>query len=424
MYQFDIRRRRPGVTPPRIPTVVYWVGLCSLLADISAEAVASALPIFLFTALQLSPLEVGFLDGLYQGGASIVRVISAYVADKRRSNRAVALLGYAMSAVSRIGFLLSGSLGLLVAMVSLCIDRVGKGIRTAPRDAIIAGHTEPASVSAAFGVHRSMDAVGALVGPLLGAAILWLMPMRFDMLFAVSLGFGVLAVGVFATRVTEPPPEKVLQPDGEPGHGSLSLRAVIKRLLGDAPFMRLVVLTALLSVFTVSDGLVYLTLQREAAIEERYVPLMFALTALMFLLTAAPIGRLADAVGAIPLFVAGYALLAAIYLWLAFLPHQDWRAALVVTALLGVHYAATDGILAAAAVRVLHPSVRTTGLALLTTVLGVTRIGASSLYGGLWQMQSQPMAMMVFAIGMTCCCVAAALYLGLGRRSSLSATTS
>jgi sugar phosphate permease len=207
MYSFQIGSRAPAhgrSERAAVPRIVYWVGLSSLLADISAESVASALPVFLFTVLQLSPLAVGFLDGLYQGGAALVSVVAAYFADRRRNNRGIALLGYALSAVSRLGLIASGSLGLLVAMVSLCIDRVGKGIRTAPRDAIIAGHTPPAAMGAAFGVHRALDAVGAFVGPLVGAALLWLMPGRFEGLFWASFVFGVVGVLVFRARATEP----------------------------------------------------------------------------------------------------------------------------------------------------------------------------------------------------------------------------
>src|SRR5450755_3231748 len=157
MYSFEVaaylksaaaRRSGEGVTG--VPRIVYWVGLSSLLADVSAEIVASSLPVFLFTILQFSPLQVGFLDGLYQGGAALVAIAAAFFADQRRRNRGVAFAGYALSCVSRVGLLLSASIGMLAAVVSLSMDRVGKGIRTAPRDAIIAGHTPAQSMSAAF----------------------------------------------------------------------------------------------------------------------------------------------------------------------------------------------------------------------------------------------------------------------------------
>ena len=129
-----------GVTP--IPRVIYWIGLTSLLTDISAEMVASTLPVFLFTVLALSPLQVGVIDGLYMGLSAMVRVFAAYWADTRFGNRAVALCGYVLAALARLVFLLAAPFGALFAFAGLLMDRLGKGIRTAPRDALIAAHTE------------------------------------------------------------------------------------------------------------------------------------------------------------------------------------------------------------------------------------------------------------------------------------------
>jgi MFS family permease len=423
MYTFEIGAcAQPAAieeiaSPRPIPRVVYWIGLSSLLADISSEAVASALPVFLFSVLQLSPLETGFLDGLYQGGAALVRVVAGYIADRRRHNRAVAFLGYALSVASRVGLMLSVSFGMLLALLSLLLDRIGKGIRTAPRDAIIAGHTPPESLGAAFGVHRSMDAAGALIGPLLGAALLWWFPFRFDWLFGVSLFFGIAGLVVFGTRVLEP-----VRPTVDPSlvgdarqAASLSFRTVLRMLLGCAPFVHLTLLAVVLSTFTISDGLVYLSLQREVGFNEKFVPLMFGFTALIFLLAAVPFGRLADRVGLVPLFLAGYGALAFVYLWFAFGPHQSpWLVGTIV-GVMGLHYAATDGVLAATAVRSLDPRIRTTGLAMLATAVGLTRIASSSLYGWVWQRNGQHTAVLVFSVGMTCCCVAACVILQVSR---------
>jgi len=390
-----------------IPAVVYWIGLSSLLADISAESVASALPVFLYSILQLSPLQVGFLDGLYQGGAALVRVAAAYVADRRRDNRGVAFLGYALSALSRIGFLFSGSAGLLLAMVSLCMDRVGKGIRTAPRDALIAGHSRPEQLGAAFGVHRAMDAVGAFVGPLLGAAILWWLPFGFDWLFAASLVFGVAGLVVFRAQVTEPRAPATVEADAV----NEAVPGPWRLIRADKAFLRLTVLAAFLAMFTISDGLVYLSMQRASGIDERLLPMMFAVTALFFLATAAPIGRLADRVGPFLVFLGGYVLLAGLYLWLAFAGVMGRPSVAAIVCLLGVHYAATDGVLAATATRSLDARVRATGLAVLATAVGLTRIGSSSVYGWVWERAGQSAAIMTYALGMSGCCAIALLVL-------------
>lgn len=418
MYSFEVRRRSLGSAPQlkgtsdearRVPQVVYWIGLSSLLADISAESVATALPIFLYSALQLSPLQVGFLDGLYQGGAALVRVAAGHLADTRYSNKAVAMTGYVLSMIARLALLLGGQLGMLFALLGLCLDRVGKGIRTAPRDAIIAGHANRSNLGAAFGVHRSLDAVGALVGPLVAAGMLWWLPFRFDWLFAASFAFAASGIWIFRKRVAEQPRSAATTAERSEARRGKEFFLAMKALFGNKSFVRLNLLAAVLSTFTVSDGLVYLVLQREAGIDERWVPLMFASTAFVFLGAASPVGRLADRVGSLPVFLFGYFMLGVSYLWLAFGIGQSALSAALVIILLGVHYASTDGVLAAFASRVLHDDVRTVGLAVLATTVGLTRLGSSALYGWLWQAFGPHLALVAFASGMTCCCLAVLL---------------
>ena len=427
MYSFEVAAYLKSRTAPpaggavvAVPRVVYWIGLSSLLADVSAEIVASALPIFLFSVLQFSPLQVGFLDGLYQGGAALVSVFAAYIADRGRRNRLVALTGYALSCVSRVGLLLSANLGMLAAVLSLSMDRVGKGIRTAPRDAIIAGHTPAQSMGAAFGVHRSMDAVGAFIGPLLGAGLLWWSPQNYEWLFWVSILFGAAGLVVFKTKVHQPsaPVASATFVDASAlpgldggGPAPLSMRAACGLLAACKPFVRLTLLAVLLCTFTISDGLLYLLLQREGHLSGAVVPLMFAATALVFILAAVPLGRAADRIGPVRLFLMGYAVLAVAYLSVAFGAHSNGLLVALVVASLGLHYAATDGVLVAIAARVLDERVRTTGLAVLSSATGFMRIASSALFGLLWQLSGQRAAVSVFAVGMVCCCIAAALTL-------------
>jgi MFS family permease len=403
-----------------VPRVVYWIGLSSLLADVSAEIVASALPIFLFSVLQFSPLQVGLLDGLYQGGAALVSVMAAYIADRRRRNRLVAFTGYALSCVSRVGLLLSANFGMLAAVLSLSMDRVGKGIRTAPRDAIIAAHTPAQSMGAAFGVHRSMDAVGAFVGPLLGAGLLWWSPERYEWIFVASILFGAAGLVVFKTKVREPivPVESAasgsdstMPATNASNSAPLPIRTAFGLLTACKPFVRLILLAVLLCTFTISDGLLYLVLQREGSFSGAAVPLMFAATALVFLLAAVPLGRAADRIGPVRMFLMGYAVLAIAYLSVAFGSHSNGLLVVLVVALLGLHYAATDGVLVAIAARVLDERVRTTGLAVLSSATGFMRIASSAFFGLLWQYGGQHAVVSVFAVGMVCCCVAAVLTL-------------
>lgn len=412
-----------------------------MLTDISTEMIASTLPVFMFSILNLSPLQVGFMDGLYQGAAAIVRVAAGYIADARQSNRLIAFLGYLLSFIARIGFLFASVGGMLVVLIGLLADRIGKGIRSAPRDALIAGHAAPAGRAAAFGVHRTMDAVGAFVGPLIAAGVLWWKPQGFEILFAASLIFSAIGLFVFWWRVPEAPREivhKTAHNDNSDTEMSARLtaepaiahepvpplfspvyQATIKgsmvALLQTKRFMQLMVLAVVLSIFTISDGLIYVSLQRTLGADEQMVPLMFVATAFVFLLTALPIGRLADRIGCVPVLLAGYAVLTLAYLWFAFGMGELNTGALTITSyikiaglvsLLGVHYAATDGVLAALAVSYLPAHVRTTGLAALTTATGLTRIGSSTLFGWTWQHYTQANAAMLFAFGMLICFMA------------------
>lgn len=419
------------------PRIVYWIGLTSMLTDISTEMIASTLPIFMFSVLNLSPLQVGFIDGLYQGAAAIVRVAAGYIADAKQSNRIVAFLGYLLSFIARIGFLFASMGGMLVVLIGLLADRIGKGIRSAPRDALIAGHTVPEGRAAAFGVHRTMDAVGAFVGPLIAAGVLWWKPQGFEILFVASLIFSAIGLFVFWWRVPEAPSDTVRNRDADavisapltaepaiahepvpqlfnPVHQT-TIKGSIAALLQTKRFMQLMVLAVILSVFTISDGLIYVSLQRTLGADEQMVPLMFVATAFVFLLTALPIGRLADRIGCVPVLLTGYGVLTLAYLWFAFGMGGLNTATLSATAylqiaglvcLLGVHYAATDGVLAALAVSYLPTHVRTTGLAALTTAIGLTRIGSSTLFGWTWQHYTQTNAAMLFAFGMLICFVA------------------
>src|SRR5262249_16056464 len=156
-----------------------FLGLTSLFTDVSSEMVSTILPLYLVLYLQFTPLQFGIIDGLYQGAAVIVRVASGLVADRWRWPKTVAATASRLSALCKLGLLAVGSLwaGLVAVIV---IDRTGKGIRTAPRDALISLSTPPEQLGMAFGVHRALDTMGAMIGPLLAFGLLALAPGAFD----------------------------------------------------------------------------------------------------------------------------------------------------------------------------------------------------------------------------------------------------
>jgi MFS family permease len=374
--------QRPGVSR----NVVY-LGLTSLITDISSEMVSAVLPVYLMFYLRLSPLEFGLVDGLYQGVAAVVRVGGGLVADRWRRHKEVAAAGYALSAACKLAFLAAGSAWAALATV-VVLDRTGKGVRTAPRDALISLSTPRAALATAFGVHRAFDTAGAMLGPLVAFALLALVPGAFDAIFVVSFCLAVMGVGVLVLFVENPPAATAAR-------GRVpSLRAALG-LLAAPRFRALVLAGALLSLATISDGFIYLTLQRRLSFGVGYFPLLYVATALVYLLLAVPVGRLADRAGRERVFVAGYALLGGVYAILL-LPTTNLPVLLGCLVLLGAYYAATDGILMALASAVLPADLRTSGLALLTTATGLARLLASVLFGALWTWSSVHTAIILY----------------------------
>src|SRR4051794_35112611 len=187
----------------RVGRTVLLLGLTSMLTDVSAEMVATVLPIYVVFALGASPLAYGMLDGLYQGASAFVRLFSGVAADRDGRHKSVAGARYGLSAVTRIGLLIfGGSVPGLAAL--LFADRTGKGIRTAPRDAMISLSTRKEDLGRAFGVHRALDTAGALLGPLLAVGILLVAPRRYDAVFVVSLAFALLGLAVLVVKVPRP----------------------------------------------------------------------------------------------------------------------------------------------------------------------------------------------------------------------------
>ena len=167
----SIKRAWRQLAWSRVSANVWYLGFTSLLTDVSSEMITSILPIYLVLHLHMTPLAFGAIDGLYQGVAALVRTGSGVVSDRLRRYKSVAVVGYAVSAVSRLGLLLVGARWAPLAAV-VTGDRMGKGIRTAPRDTLIALSTVPDRLATSFGVHRALDAAGAMIGPVVAFGML------------------------------------------------------------------------------------------------------------------------------------------------------------------------------------------------------------------------------------------------------------
>ena len=372
---------------------VFFLGLTSLLTDISSEMITATLPVYLLVTLRLAPLQFGLIDGINQGASVLVRIISGLIADRWRRAKEVATAGYAFSAICRIGLLLAGRSWLGISGVVL-LDRIGKGIRTAPRDAMIASSVSSEKLGTAFGVHRAMDTAGAMLGPLLAAGLLFLAPGAYDVIFIVSFCFAIVGVAVIALLVEKP--DASPSPADSPAVSS----RVIGQLLARPDFRALVLISTALALTTLSDSFIFLTLQRRFEFSLGLFPLLYVGIALVYMVLAIPMGRLADRLGRRYIFLAGYGLLALVY-GLLLLPGLPQAASLGLLLLLGLYYAATDGVLSALASAILPEQWRTTGLAIMTTGTGLARLLASLGYGALWTYLGPNSALTMFLIGLS-----------------------
>ncbi|MEV4760841.1 MFS transporter [Micromonospora sp. NPDC049559] len=350
------------------------LGAVSLVTDVSAEMVTAVLPVYLVLGLHLGPAAYGVVDGVYTGATAVLRLVGGYLADRVNRRKAVAGAGYALSAVAKLGLLAVGGsaagLGLMIAA-----DRTGKGLRTAPRDALITLSAPPHLLGRAFGLHRAMDSAGAFLGPLVALGVLATAGNAFDAVFVTSFcvaALGVLLLVLFVRDHRDPRPATAVSP-----------RAVLG-LLGDPAVRRITLAALLLGFATIGDGFVYLLLQRREELAVGWFPLLAVGTSLAYLLLAAPLGALADRIGRLPVLLGGYAALAAVYL-LLFGPLGGWPLVVLALALYGLFYAGTDGVLMALVGPLLPARLRTTGLALVQTAQALAYLGSSVLFGLAWQ---------------------------------------
>jgi len=360
------------------------LGVTSMLTDISSEMVTTVLPIFLVVHLGLTPLHLGIVEGLYQGITALLRVIAGAAADRLRRFKEIAVIGYGLSAMSRLVmvFASAGSFPLIVSAVAG--DRLGKGIRVIPRDLIISLSSTPSRMATAFGVHRAFDSAGAMLGPIVALGILALAPTGFDIVFVISFCFaicGVATLWLFVGKVGDseraPPP-------------SLPVFTAFRQVTRVVGLPALTAAATLLGLATVSDGLIYLLLQQQAGFNAGLLPLLFIGTSFCYFILAVPAGRLADRIGHCRGFLAGYAMLLGCYaVVVAFV--NSWLGPVVgvglAILLLGAYYALTDGVLMALASGLLPEQIRGSGLAWLTTLTSLGRAAAAVVFGAIWTFQ-------------------------------------
>ncbi|HEX4789781.1 MAG TPA: MFS transporter, partial [Actinospica sp.] len=384
----------------RVPRNVLALGFVSLLTDISAEMITSVVGYYLLVYLQVSTVTVGFLDGFYSAVPALLSLVAAYLADRYQRRKLLAGIGYGLSAVSKLGFV---PVGRSVAGLGLVqgADRLGKGLRTAPRDAMISLSAPGSIQGLAFGVHRMMDTVGAFLGPLLAVVALSVSvaASAFDAVFVISFCFatiGLLALILLVSDHREPLERR----------DSVSLRAGLA-LLADRDFRRVCIAATLLAAAWVSDTFVYLVLQQRLDLTVIEYALLAVGTTGAYLLLAIPFGRLADRVGRWRIFLGGHLALLLVYLLLAAGPASVVLLCFVLP-VHGLFYAMTDGVLMAHAGPKLPRRLRTAGLAILQSLRALGAFVASLAFGFAWSMAGSRTVIYGFAIALALALAAAA----------------
>jgi len=411
------RRRLFGrqTSGPKVSRTVVLLGLTSLFTDIAAEMVVTVLPLYLVYVGQFSPVAFGFVDGIQRGAAALVGLASGFIGDRFRRHKEVATVGYGLSAIVKLGLATAGT-ALSAISVLVLLDRIGKGIRTAPRDAMISISSPKEDLGAAFGVHRALDTIGAMLGPLFAFAILAIAANAFTSVFVVAFCVALIGLGVLVLLVPQPVREteaevqaEVAERQREPARERVSLRQALV-VVGVPRFRALLIAAGALALATASDAFIFLVLQDKLDLSLGLFPLLFVGMTSVYMLLAVPVGRIADRIGRGRVLIGGYALLLCVYGALL-APLNGALLVAIALALMGTFYAATDGVLAALGSAIVPESVRGSGLALLNTMTGVMKLLSSIAFGALWTLTSTGTAIVVFGAALLVAMALAALSL-------------
>jgi MFS family permease len=395
---------KQGAASTPVSRTVVLLGLTSLFTDISSEMVVTVLPLYLVYVGGFSPLAFGVIDGIYNGATALVALAGGFVGDRWRRHKEVAATGYGISALCKLLLATAGTAVSAIGAIVL-LDRAGKGIRTAPRDALISLSTPRRNLGTAFGVHRAMDTTGAMLGPLIAFALLALAPLAFQSVFIVSFCLALVGLGILVLFVQ--PRAAVADAAEPPPAASLSGAFGLLRI---ARYRALLVAGGVLSLATASDAFIFLALEDTVDLGTTLFPLLFVGNAAVYMLLAVPMGAVADRVGRGRVLLAGYGLLLGVYV-LLLLPVGGWGLVLAALALLGGYYAATDGVLMALGSAVVPDEVRGSGLALLRTSTSLARLFASIGFGAVWTLWGIDAALAVFGAALLAAVAVAAVVL-------------
>jgi len=363
---------RTAADKPRLPRTIWALGFVSLLMDVSSEMIHSLLPVFMVGSLGISVFALGLIEGAAEATALIVKVFSGALSDRWGKRKPLALLGYGLGALAKPLFALAGGAG--AVLTARLIDRVGKGIRGAPRDALVAD-VAPASIrGAAFGLRQSLDTVGAFLGPLLaiGLMLLWHDDFRAVFWFAVIPALACVALLAFGVR------EPAAAPRTGPAVNPLS-RAQLARL--PAAYWKVVAFGAVFTLARFSEAFLVLRAQ-QSGLPLAWTPLVMIAMNLIYAAFAYPFGQLADRLPASRLLAWGLLLLIGADIVLAL--DASWWAIALGVLLWGLHMAMTQGLLATMVAAQAPADLRGTAFGVFNLASGVALLLASALAGWLW----------------------------------------
>lgn|SRR5574338_40900 len=354
-----------------IPTGIWALGFVSLLMDTSSELIHSLLPVFLTTVLGASAFTVGVIEGVAESTALIVKVFSGTLSDWLGRRKELAVAGYGLAALSKPLFALAGSADMV--FTARVIDRVGKGIRGAPRDALVADLAPPGLRGAAFGLRQSLDTVGAFLGPLVAMGLMLLWADDFRAVFWVALVPGLLSVGMLIFGVHEPARPHRANPSS-PIH-----RDNLRRL--PSAYWWVVAIGGAFTLARFSEAFLVLRAQ-QGGLPIAYVPLVLIGMNVVYSLTAYPFGKLADRMSHARLLAMGLLVLIAADILLAYSNHWTWVWAGITC--WGLHMGMTQGLLATMVADTAPADLRGSAFGFFNLVSGLTMMFASGLAGLIW----------------------------------------
>ncbi|HYG87354.1 MAG TPA: MFS transporter [Azospirillum sp.] len=355
-----------------LPGGVWALGLVSLFMDLSSEMIHSLLPMFLVTVLGVGALSVGIIEGVAEATSSIVKLFSGAISDRIGRRKPLALLGYGMAALTKPLFPLASSVSMVLA--ARFVDRVGKGIRGAPRDALVADLTPPEQRGAAYGLRQALDTVGAVLGPVAAMALMALTNNDFRAVFWAAVVPAVLCVAVLVLGVREPPriPKAQAPRPWWTREGLAHL---------GARFWTLIAVATVMTLARFSEAFLVLRAQ-DVGLALALVPAVMVAMSVTYALTSYPVGALSDRIGRHGLLLAGFAvlILSDVALALADGPVLVFLGA----GLWGVHMGMTQGLLSALVADGAPVDRRGTAFGVFNLVTGVALLAASVLAGALW----------------------------------------